>query len=321
VRRGILGPKSQTQLSSANTWDRMMLYPSSWSLTEIDPVTKNLTPIARLLETAKTKSFVKLQPLDALNATPNAKWSDQYLKLLAFNLTSLSRVLVIAPNSFYLQNMDEIFLFPKSGIAIPHLYTGSEPSWSYTTELMLVTPSSSAFNAIDKLLDSANESTTDLSIVMQAFPLSSITRIPQRPYLLLSSSFRDSGAQHKQYLAPFKGLFPGTRWDPDYMLQSAKFFSFSENSFNQYPNSLPGSTVKTEEKFPPPWKKPRQELINKYMPDCVKSEWFGNSDCSDRRVWLNLYRVFAERREGLCGKGFEMEVDAELGAGDPLGMA
>lgn len=281
-----------------------MFYPSSWDPSEVDAVTQSPTPIARLLQTAEKKSYVELQPLDALSQTPNSKWTDQYLKLLAFNLTSLSRVVVLDPTSLYLQNMDELFLFPKAPVAIPHIYTGS--NWSYSTQIMLVTPSISTFDTINNLLDSANDTTTDFSLLMQAIPVSTITRIPQRPYLLLSSSLRDSGAQHKQYLAPFKGLFPGTTWDPDYMVRNVKFLSFSENAFGQFPHTFPDGSLSGMEKFPPPWKKPRQELVNKYMPDCVKSEWFGNSDCSDRRVWLSLYRSFADRREGICGVGFEM---------------
>jgi len=288
---------------------RMMLYPSSWNSTEIDPATKTLTPVAHLLQTAEKKYFVKLQPFDVLNASLSTKWTSQYLKFLAFNLAALSRVVVLSPTSLYLQNMDELFLFPRSPIALPHIYTGSD-SWSYSTQIMLLTPSTTTFNALDHLLNSANESTTDFSLLTQIFPLPKITRIAQRPYLLLSSSFRDQSTQHKEYLAPFKGHFPGTEWDPDYMLRSVKFLSFSENSFGSYPVNSQDGAVKTTEKFPGPWKKARQDLVNKYMPDCVKSEWFGNSECSDRRVWLSLYRTFAERREGLCGVGFEMVEDS-----------
>jgi len=58
---------------------------------------------------------------------------------------------------------------------------------------------------------------------------------------------------------------------------------------------------------PKPWMRASQEVLNRYMPKCRKSEWFGASNCRDRAVWLKLYVDFAVRRKAVCGVGFELQ--------------
>jgi hypothetical protein len=74
----------------------------------------------------------------------------------------------------------------------------------------------------------------------------------------------------------------------------SKFLSFSDSPFLK------------------PWIKAKQEVVNRFMPDCVTGEWFGNSDCRDRRVWIGLYREFEGRREAVRGIGFEVLDQEEI---------
>ncbi|TVY16066.1 Glucose N-acetyltransferase 1 [Lachnellula arida] len=79
------------------------------------------------------------------------------------------------------------------------------------------------------------------------------------------------------------------KWDPDTMKSEAKFIHFSD-----YP-------------IPKPWMRAPKDLLNKHMPKCRQSEWFGATDCRDRTIWLKLYYDFAMRRKAVCGPGFELQ--------------
>jgi alpha-N-acetylglucosamine transferase len=262
----------------------MMLYPSNWDPNEVDEINAGkLTPMARLLQDAASKYYVKLQPVSVLhqNGTTQETWADSYTKLLAFNLTSFSRVLALDSDSVVLKNLDDIFLLPKAPLAMPYVYWGEPEGWQYSSQMMLITPSTYDFSVIETAIRRAKPDEYDMDIINNLYK-DKILRIPQRPYNLLTGEFRRRN--HVPYLGS-----RSEQWDPDAILGEAKFMHFSD-----WP-------------IPKPWMRASKDLLNKHMPRCTTSEWFGATDCRDRTLWLKLYFDFAMRRKEVCGEGFELQ--------------
>jgi len=268
-----------------------MIYPSSWDPNEIDEVSpfQELTPIARLLQQAQNDYYVKLQPVDVLhqNGTKETTWADSYTKLLAFNLTQFDRVLALDADSVVLQNLDDLFLFQKAPLAMPYVYWGEPTGWSFSSQMLLITPSASSFQLIESEIKKAKPDEYDMDILNSLFK-NKILQIPQRPYNLLSGEFRRR--KHAAYMRSHPRPFSrDQKWDPDFILSEAKFLHFSD-----WP-------------IPKPWMRAKKEELNKYMPKCLQGEWFGASDCRDRAVWLKLYYDFAVKRQAVCAEGFELQ--------------
>ena len=264
---------------------RMMLYPSHWDPNEVDEYdeAQGLTPIARLLQQAQKSYYVKLRPVEVLhrNHTDQETWADSYTKLLAFNLTEFDRVLAIDSDSIVKKNLDELFLLPKAPVAMPMVYWGEPEGWAFSSQMMLVTPSATEFSRVETAIKQAKTDEYDMDIINSLYD-SRILRIPQRPWNLLSGELRRKN--HAAYLGSRT-----QKWDPDQILGEAKFMHFSD-----WP-------------IPKPWIRAPKDLLNKHMPSCVQSEWFGASDCRDRTIWLKLYYDFALARKAVCGAGFELQ--------------
>lgn len=265
----------------------MMLYPSHWDPNEVDEYDEalGLAPIARLLQQAQSAYYVKLRPVEVLHQNNSAQstWADSYTKLLAFNLTEFDRVLSIDSDSIVKANLDELFLLPDAPVAMPYLYWGEPEGWAFSSQLMLIKPSKEEFEKVEKAITTAKPDEYDMDIINNLYsPSKQILRISHRPWNLLSGEFRRR--DHTAYLGS-----RSAKWDPDQVLSEAKFMHFSD-----WP-------------IPKPWIRAKKDVLNKYMPQCTKSEWFGASDCRDRTLWLKLYYDFAMQRKAVCGKGFELQ--------------
>jgi alpha-N-acetylglucosamine transferase len=263
-----------------------MLYPSNWDLEEVNKTNSanSLTATARLLQQAARESYVKLQPVDALNTnnTSPLQWTNSaYTKLLAFNLTSFSRVLVLDPASKVLQNMDEPFLLPRAPIAMPYIYFGDPTGWAFSSHLMLVSPSQSSFQVVERAVKAARGRSHDVEIINQLFP-SETQRLDHKRYGLFTGELRRKS--HVEYLGSSTA-----KWDLDAILAKAKYLYYSDSP------------------IPKPWFKASQDLLNRHMPKCVKSEWFGASNCRDREMWFKLYADYARKRKVICGVDFEVK--------------
>jgi len=269
---------------------RLMYYPSHWSPDEIDDSDpeKELTPIARLLTSAIEDYAVTLQPLDVLheNNPSRETWAGCFTKFLAFNLTEYSRVLVIDSAATLYQHIDDLFFLPASPIAMPYVYWGEPEGWQFSSHLMLITPTPTEFSKINDAVRAAGPEEYDVDILNTIYNKNQILRIPQRPFNLLSGEFRRRS--HGEYLASSGSSKKKELWDPEEISNDVKYMHFSD-----WP-------------IPEPWIKTSKEVLNKYMPRCAKSEWFGATDCRAREMWLQLYVDFQRRRKAICGKGFEL---------------
>ncbi|CZS93135.1 related to glucose N-acetyltransferase 1-A [Rhynchosporium graminicola] len=268
----------------------MLVYPSNWSPDEMetDPALKNtLTRKAHLLREARDKYYADLYPIDALNEDDSSRaiWTDPYIKLLAFNLTQFSRVLVLDSASQPRGNLDAVFLIPKAVLAMPWVYWGELKGWAFSNQVMLIIPSMSGFAKMEGEIkrSSTNPDQYDLSIVEKLYK-SHTLKLPQRPFHLTTGEFRRQ--DHSKYL----GSGSAQKWDPEVALQNSKMLHFSD-----WP-------------IPRPWDGAAQTMLNRYMPKCLKSEWFGATNCKDRMLWMQLYAEYAAKRKGFCGSHFEVKV-------------
>lgn len=266
---------------------RVLLYPSNWSVNAVDEYDEalRLTPTARLLQQALEEFNVVLDPVDILHRdhVKQATWADSYTKLLAFNLTQYDRVITLDSDSVVLQSLDELFLMEPAPLAIPYVYWGEPVGWQLSSQLMVVTPSSTEFSKVEAAIEAAGKDEYDMDIVDKLYH-SSVVKLPQRPYDLLTGEFRRE--DHSAYLSSSASSL---KWDAKSVLAESKFVHFSD-----WP-------------VPKPWIRAPKEALKKYTPLCKPKGWFWAVDCSDREAWLGFYWNFAVRRKNVCGQGFELQ--------------
>lgn len=264
-----------------------MLYPADWDpdALEFDAAPNaTSTRIAHLLRKARDEYYVKLQPVEALRGALHERgmWKDSYIKLLAFNMTMYSKVLVLDSASVPLGNLDSVFLLPKAPLAMPWVNWEKPTGYAFSNQMMLIRPSASEFAKVEAAVEEAGPDVYDLTIVEDLYK-DQILKIPEQQYHLTTGEFRRQ--DHSKYLGS-----TSKPWDPDAALSKAKFLHFSD-----WP-------------IPRPWASASQAMLNRYMPKCLKSEWFGATNCRDRTLWLKLYTDYALKRKGLCGSHFEVTI-------------
>ncbi|KAH8815918.1 hypothetical protein F5884DRAFT_201445 [Xylogone sp. PMI_703] len=265
---------------------RVLFHSPEWSADEIDESAEGrpLTPIARVLHEAEKDYYVHLRPLEALrqDRSEDERWPEEYTSLLGFNLTEYDRVLVLNSGSVLKGNLDELFLIPPTPVAMPYVYFGPSDGWKLSSSMVLIEPSTKAFNGVQKALKDAKDSDESDVATMEKLYGRRISMLPQRPYSMLTSEFRRQ--DHQAYIGDSH-----TEWNPELALQETKFIHFFDRPMLM------------------PWVRAPQMLLNRYMPKCSPSEWFGASDCRDRETWFNLYFEFERKRMSVCGVGSELK--------------
>ncbi|KAH8601333.1 nucleotide-diphospho-sugar transferase [Bisporella sp. PMI_857] len=287
---------------------RVMLYPEGMSM---------ITPSAEsnLLQKARHDFGVRLVPVKIQERQDQFKiWASSYTKLLTFNQTSYSRLLVLDSDATLLQPMDELFFLPSNSTpAFPQAYWLPRPY--LTSSMMLITPNSNTSALLDSAVANAKPGVFDMEIVNSMFG-DSCNLIPHRGYTLLSGEFRRKAEKHRGYYSQLKySMIPQSlpkpssisdsewdakqvikqNWDPDAELKLAKYVHFSDDP------------------FPKPWIRPTDREKEKFQPKCVpiastqgtasneEKHAEDEEDCRARDIWLNLYDDFAKRRLGICG--------------------
>lgn len=61
--------------------------------------------------------------------------------------------------------------------------------------------------------------------------------------------------------------------------------------------------------MPKPWLEPLPGMIEKNQPECRKKSP-ERQDCTDREIWLDLRKSFAERRQRICGRVYDAKAKA-----------
>jgi hypothetical protein len=272
--------------------DRVLLYPQEWTGSR-DQRT------AWLLQIAQEKFHVKLQAVDLLGANADSKtespgtldkpsdWNLSVTKLRVFELIQYDRVLHLDSDITLQQHMDELFLLPKTPIAMPRAYwsDGTSSLWQLTSLIMLVEPNPHEIPAMMDALqqwqthpDYAKSKKYDMDLLNHRFGASAMV-LPHRPYTMLTAEFRSKN--HSTYLGFRNGHEPDPRghWDPDKALKEAKLVHFSD-----WP-------------LPKPWVMWSAEALSEMQPDCGGEK---KGTCREREIWKKLYDDFRHRRKDLC---------------------
>lgn len=272
---------------------RVLYYPSAWHLQSADD--KNADPqaraIARLLREASQEFTIVLQPTDNFQEHDNGHiiFENSLRKFLAFNLTQYDKVIVLDTDSIVTKSMDELFLLPATPMALPYVYLPEEKMWALSTALVMMSPSTLTFQQVRQALSKSwTDKKHDESVVLDMFE-STLFRLPQRPYHLLSEQFRtrDQSAQNTW-------LYEREKWDAADVMKAAKFVAL-------WDPPMPG-----------PWAL-KQEDLQTYLPPCALPIPVRPGirrkpparDCSNRNTWAKLYNDFSNRRRIVCGEGFD----------------
>lgn len=271
--------------------ERLIHYPIQWDTVVHSDVDRS----SELLVEMQRKYGVKLIPVDLIGAdgpvwpgtlSSEASWDASITKLIAFQLTTFERVLHLDGDITLLQHLDELFLLPKTPVAMPRAYWADvpPPTWEggraypLTSMLVLLQPNQKEFKYMMDTLHSWRMSPEfdthkkyDMDLLNHRFGSSAMV-LPHRPYALLSSEFRRE--DHSTYLGQPHSV---AKWDAVAVLKEAKLVHFSD-----WP-------------LPKPWVMWPTEGVVEMQPKCS-----GVEDCEERKIWKSLYDDFRRRRKDIC---------------------
>jgi len=254
---------------------------------------------SHLMSIAEKKYGVKFKPVRLLdergeattvNSEGDSSWDTSITKLRAFELTEYDRVLHLDSDITLFQHLDELFLLPKSPIAMPRAYWTDLPpgQWPMTSLMMLIEPNPAELRGMLDTLRSwwMDQSPTrskkyDMELLNHRFG-SSATVIPHRPYALLSAEFRRT--DHSAYLGTINApVSLRSQWNADAALKEAKLVHFSD-----WP-------------LPKPWVMWPHDAISEMQPNCTKlNSGVYQNTCREREIWKELYNDFRRRRKDHC---------------------
>ena len=287
--------------------DRVLFYPETWDTT----VESSKDRDSQLLLLARDYYKAKLQPTKLLTVQGRIKGTNQtypglrlglpykvrdtqalangcadeftgksdhaVTKLMAFTLGYYDRVIALDSDLTLLQSLDELFLLPKTPIAMPRAYWADVKPWPLTSMLMVIEPSLKEFERFKTRIDAGGNNMLveahrfDMEIVNERFEESAMV-LPHRPYALITGEF--ARHNHSAYLAN-----PDETWDAEKVYKEAKLVHFSD-----WP-------------LPPPWVMWPLKGLEEMQPDCGGSH---EGSCAERRIWKHLYDDFRKRRRDTC---------------------
>ncbi|KAF2764197.1 nucleotide-diphospho-sugar transferase [Teratosphaeria nubilosa] len=273
--------------------DRVLLHNPQWTTTANGGQSRS----SELLSRAQKRFAVHLRPVQLLDergetSAPTADgfstWDLSITKLRAFELIEYERVLHLDSDITLFTHLDELFLLPKTPLAMPRAYW-SEPwereRWgshgSLTSMVLLIQPNPAEMHGMLRTLrewrtdEGRNRSRAyDMELLNHRFASSAMV-LPQRPYGLLTAEFR--AENHEPYLGTVNAPASMTaQWDADQILKEAKLVHFSD-----WP-------------LPKPWVMWPHDGLMEMQPKCAVPP------CREREIWKNLYEDFRKRRKEHC---------------------
>ncbi|KAK4955178.1 hypothetical protein LTR10_007373 [Elasticomyces elasticus] len=276
--------------------EKVLLHNPQWTTVGEGGVDRN----AQLLTMAVKKYGVTLKPVRLLDErgemtggvdgdASHSSWDTSITKLRAFELTEYQRVLHLDSDITLFDHLDELFLLPKTPVAMPRAYWTDSPSmqWPLTSLLILLEPNTAELKGMLSTLRSwwvgseqqhTISNTFDMELLNHRFGSSAMV-LPHRPYALLSAEFRRP--DHAAYLGTINAPAEvKTKWDPDAVLKEAKLVHFSD-----WP-------------LPKPHVMWPHDGLAEVQPNCTRLH--GTHYCREREVWKGLYDDFRRRRKDIC---------------------
>ena len=195
---------------------------------------------------------------------------------MAFSLEYYDRVVALDSDVTLLQSIDELFLLPKTPIAMPRAYWADVKPWPLTSMLMVIKPNVQEFENFKKLIQAGGDDMLvkahrfDMQLVNERFEDYAMV-LPHRPYALITGEF--ARQNHLAYMGD-----PDEKWDAEKIFTEAKLVHFSD-----WP-------------LPPPWVMWDQKAVEEMQPDCGGSR----KGCVERIIWKQLYDDFRRRRRDIC---------------------
>ena len=119
--------------------------------------------------------------------------------------------------------MDDLFLLPQAAVAMPRAYWLGFDERVLSSQIMLVEPSPHEFSRVLKTMEAGGTGDYDMEIVNTLYKDKALI-LPHRPYDLLTGEFAAKfDDDHQKYLGDEE-----ERWDPDAILEEAKYLHFSD---------------------------------------------------------------------------------------------
>jgi len=191
--------------------DKLLLYDQNW---KVDGSSDR--PESRLLISLRDDYGVVLKPIEVITQKSDPTWSESFTKFLAFNQTEYKRVAAIDSDTNILQNIDELFLFPSTFLAMPKMYWEPKKEF-YTSLLLLIEPKAAEYQRlVDMMKEGGNG--FDMDIINKLYK-GQIATLPHETYAVLTGEWR--ATDHK--------FFSGNEtWDPVLAYEKTKILHFSD---------------------------------------------------------------------------------------------
>lgn len=200
-------------------------------------------------------------------------WRDSFTKFLAFSQTQYERIVFFDSDVTVLRHMDDLFLLPKTPIAMLRAYWKIPKRRILTSLFMLLEPSGTEYQRLMNATRAEHRNPNDWDMeILNSLYADSAMILPHRTYGLITGELRSK--DHTNYLGN-----DYEEWDVQHVLKEAALVHFSD-----WP-------------LPKPWIMWPHNLLGDIMPKCV------DDDCLDKKAWLGLYDDFRRRRK--VSKGVE----------------
>lgn len=247
--------------------DRILFYDEGWDLNVSDERDRD----SQLLLKASQEYKVKLVPAQFEKQGYNT-WDASYGKFLAWQQTQYDRVIHIDSDVTIRQHLDELFMLPKTSVAMTRAYWSLPSKKALTSMIVMLKPSYKEFTRLTEAGQAARTQGREFDMdILNKFYDNSAMVMPHRRYGLISGEFRSD--DHRYFLG-----HPSEEWDPQKALEEASLVHFSD-----WP-------------VPKPWIMWPRNLLREKQPECRKQE-DGQEDCRNRKIWLDLYDDFRHRRK------------------------
>ena len=246
--------------------DRILFYPETWDLQVSDSHDRD----SQLLVKAKEEFDTKLIPIEA-DKSENGDWNANFTQFLVWDQTQYDRVLHLDTDMTLYNHLDELFMLPKTSIAMTRAYW-KLPEKALSSKLLLIEPSHREYKRLLEAGRAAQKSgkTYDMDSLDGYYDGSALV-LPHLGYGLTSGEFRSED------LEKFLGQAGGV-WDPERGMKAASVVYF------------------LDEPFPKPWIMGPRNLFSEKVPQCKRLE-ADREDCRDKKIWLGLYDDFRQRRK------------------------